>query len=124
MKIIYFAFLCASASTNQRGGLDLLHLHDRFTRSDLATLSLVIRCAIKDEYGRFSESFAPFSEFLFSLDVKPEAQDEIKTYSKTLLVDDKLFAIPIGQYLGEPGAYTLTVRADGILQHRLDLFLE
>lgn len=123
MKIIEFAFLCASAVPNSRGGMEISHLHDNFRMSDLAGLSLVFRFDVEMENLSVPKPYTLFGDVLLSLEVESQADEEIKTYPLETIITQNICAVPIGKLFDQPGAYTLRLRADGAPQSTLLLFL-
>lgn len=125
MKIIEWAFLCASAELDDRGGLNITHLYDKFSLSDLPELCVVFHIVVPkiDILGGL-QPYPFLGEFLLSITIKTEAQDDVEMYSTEFLVAEKIFAVPIGNALNQPGRYSVELRADGALQQTLDLFLQ
>jgi len=123
MKIIEWAFLCASVVKNNLGGLDIINLGDTFHAVSTSNPFLVYRTAVpvkeNDEVG----PYRLFGTFDLGLRIKTKTDEEIEAYATEILVAPKAFVLPVGKSPLEPGSYTIELFADGDLQHTLDLFL-
>jgi len=124
MKIIEFAFLCASADLNSRGGLNIVHLHDKFTMSDLPGLALVFHFAFQEQDRGWLETFPYFSDIRLAVEIKSDSDEEPQMQALNVTVVNQILTVAIGQMFPKPAHYIIRLLIEGDLQHTLDLFLD
>lgn len=125
-KLIEWAFLCAAAKLNQRGGVDITHLHDKFNRSDLASLALVVCLTFEPNHpgGPQPVYRAMIDTFQLALIIQDETGVDVYAETFETLVQKQILLMPLGNVLlQKTGRYTLQLFADGALQQSLFLFL-
>jgi hypothetical protein len=125
-KLIEWAFLCAAAQINQRGGLNITHLHDKFNHSDLASLTLVVCLTFEQDHpGRLQPlHHAIIDTFELALILQDDTGAQIHAETFESLVTKQMLLVPLGNApLQKAGRYTLQLFADGALQQTLFLFL-
>jgi hypothetical protein len=125
-KLIEWAFLCAAAQLNPRGGVDIAHLHDKFNRSDLASLTLVICLTFEPNHPGGLQPFyrAMIDTFDLALIIQDETGADVYAETFETPVKRQIRLMPLGNVpLHHPGRYTLQLFADGALQQTLFLFL-
>jgi len=123
-KIIEWAFLCASAELDGRGGVNIEHLHDKFLLSDLPGLTLVFKVGLKNYHLSGGHTIRPFDVLPLMVVIETETQEEVDSYSTEILMAEEVTLLPIGRSLSQPGRYALKIMIDGLIQHTLDLFLD
>lgn len=123
-KLIEYAFLCASAGPNERGGVDILHLDDKFFHSDLSTLMLVLCISTRQlEHLGGQQPYHIFGEFRLGIRLMDESGADVYVDEADMLIANRIHLAHLPLSPIQPGKYTLQVEVDGDPQSTLNMFL-